>query len=141
MSEQMTAPVEICGEFHNLIFKMELCGSAAPGRHLYQYVCESCRQQNPRGRDEWVSPSFLDENSDEARERMSQAFDAVAVHVHTHEVIGGWAAKILRPAPTPDRIDTLDLGKWAPSGLTGVHIDDNPKDMQFPQGKGARDGK
>jgi hypothetical protein len=88
--EICTAPVEIGDLRFDIIFAVEPCGSI-PGRgHLYQYVCTACRDQNPRGRDEWVSSSFPDDMQADAIERVQDTFKEVQAHVRAHELIGAW---------------------------------------------------
>jgi hypothetical protein len=89
--ESCTAPVQLGGWTSDLIFAIEPCGSIEGRGHLYQYVCTQCRDQNPRGRDEWVSSSFPDDMQADAIERAETAFKEVQAHVRAHEIIGAWA--------------------------------------------------
>lgn len=97
MPDLMTAPVELAGEKLDLVFALELCGIVQHAKaRLLHYVCEACRTENVRGRDEWVSSDFPDDvDSQESIDRAQIAFDEVKAHVRAHEIIGAWAAKIL----------------------------------------------
>lgn len=110
--ENQKKTLQIAGREFEIEIAHELCGSIPERGHLYQLVCVSCREQNARGRDEWVSKAtFLDSTDPDMVERFQAALDELAEHVHMHEVIGEWAAKVLLPAnmqPTPDRVDTLE---------------------------------
>jgi hypothetical protein len=107
--------LELAGEVVRLHFVLEPCGSIEDRGHLYHFVCEACRNENPRLRDEWVSKTtFIDEPAEDMLERMRKAIGEMQDHARAHEIIGAWAAKILRPAPTADRVDVLEQENWKP---------------------------
>lgn len=99
--EQCTAPISIGDRTYEIAFAIEPCGSIEGRGHLYQYVCVQCREQNPRGRDEWVSSAFPDDMQPDAIERAEAAFQGVQAHVRAHEIIGAWVMAELEKQPQP----------------------------------------
>jgi hypothetical protein len=103
--ESCTTRVEIGNLLYELTFTCELAG-AIPGRgRLLHYVCTHCREQNPRGRDEWTSVSFPDDMQPDAQERAEAAFKEVQAHSRMHEIIGAWLmAELEKVDAFPDGI-------------------------------------
>ena len=94
--ETLAIAVELGGRYVDLHFPLEPCGSIPDRGHLYHYVCEACRQANPRQRDEWVTQSsFLNSDDEDMKERCGRALEEIKGHVRTHEIIGVWAAGYL----------------------------------------------
>ena len=120
LPEVPVAEAEIRGRHYELAFPLEVAGVAAgaSGR-LVRYVCEECRRQNARGRNEWMSAVFPDSDDQEAIDRAEAAFEEVKAHVRMHELIGQWMYEQIRASlagivsyPTPDRFDYLDPTTW-----------------------------
>jgi hypothetical protein len=96
MSEQFRAPATLDTPAGTLcvveiLFAVEPCGTHPTRGHLKHFVCDACRQQNIRRRDEWVSSSFIDDDGEDAREQGEAAMQQVKAHIRAHEIIGAWA--------------------------------------------------
>jgi hypothetical protein len=96
--ETCTAPAEIVGIRYELTFACELAGAIQGRGRLMRYVCDQCRQQNARGRNEWESSTFPDDMQPDALERAEAAFKEVQAHVHMHEIIGEWMMREIERA-------------------------------------------